>query len=74
MKKLDDDKVTYFDIDSITFMCECGSEITLMANLMDICPICNRQYILKANVAVYEYEDDDEIEGLLDEDRSDDAD
>jgi len=66
MKKLGDDKITYFDSDSVTFMCKCGSEVTLMSNFEDGCPICNREYVLKAKVEVYELEEGDEVGELED--------
>ena len=73
MKKLDDDKVTYFDTDSITFMCECGSEMTIVYG-EDVCSICRRKYYSKVEIMVYELEEGDETENLLDEDRNDEAD
>ena len=73
MKKLDDDKITYFDEEVFTFICECGSEMTIVYG-EDVCSICRRKYYSKVEIMVYELEEGDDIGELLDEDRSDETD
>jgi len=62
MRKLDVDSILTDD-ETITFLCECGSEITVMANEEDRCIFCDARYYAKKILEVWRLDEDD-----LDED------
>jgi len=62
MVKLDDDQITYFDTDEVTFICDCGSEITILANDREVCPHCDREYETRVKCNVHQVDEDEEVE------------
>lgn len=65
MRKLDEDQILTDD-DTIEILCECGSEMTIMANEEDICSVCDKRYYAKMVVEVFELEKDESAEDIAD--------
>jgi len=63
MRKLDVDS-TLTDDETVTFPCECGSGITVMANEEDRCIFCDARYYAKKILEVWRLDEDDDNEEL----------
>ena len=63
MIKLEADRIKTDD-DTVEIDCECGSEVTLMANEIDVCPMCDRRYYIRKQITIWELEEGEEIEDV----------